>query len=87
MREAETGRTVQLLDLLTTFFANEAHWTRGRYHDGWERRCLVGAVMHLSGKHRLPREPVMRVLQDALPRRGSVSGVSGVLSSMARKAV
>ena len=30
MPEAETGKAVQLLDLMLDFFADDAHWTRGR---------------------------------------------------------
>jgi hypothetical protein len=30
------------------------HWTRGSYGDGNGGHCLVGALLHLSRKHRLP---------------------------------
>ena len=41
------------------------HGTRGRYGDGHDRRCLVGAVLYLGRQHRLPRGPVMSLLEDA----------------------
>ena len=69
MSEVETGKAVQLLDLTLEFFADDTHWARGRYDDGHGRRCLVGAVLHLARKHRLASEPVMSLLEDALPRR------------------
>ena len=69
MPDVETGEAVQLLDLMLEFFADDAHWTRGRYHDGQGRRCLIGAVLHLSRKHHLPAEPVMALLHDAMPQR------------------
>lgn len=72
MSEVETGKAVQLLDLVAEFFADDAQWIRGRYHDGAGRRCLVGAVLYLSGKHRLPSEPVLSLLEDAVPQRGLV---------------
>src|SRR5437762_2461353 len=51
-------------------FADDGHWTRGRYDDGNGGRCLVGALLHLSRKHRLPRAPAIALLQDAMPRPG-----------------
>jgi hypothetical protein len=33
MRDPETGKAVQVLDLLLDYFGEEgAHWTSGRYH-------------------------------------------------------
>jgi hypothetical protein len=32
--------------------------------------CLVGALLHLSRKHRLPTAPAIALLQDAMPRPG-----------------
>ena len=64
-----TGKAVQVLDLMLEFFADDNHWTRGRYHDGDGRQCLVGAVLHFSAKHGLPRAPVIALLETALPRR------------------
>ena len=74
MTEAETGNTVQFLDLLLEFFADGAHWTRGRYHDGHGRHCLVGAIDHLCREHRIPSGKALFYLQEALPprRRGLV---------------
>jgi hypothetical protein len=70
MPEAEIGKTVQLLDLMLDFFADDAHWTRGCYDDGQGGHCLVGALLRLSRKHRLPAAPVIALLQDAMPRPG-----------------
>jgi hypothetical protein len=33
MPEAEVAKAVQLLDLMLEFFADDGHWTRGRYDD------------------------------------------------------
>ena len=70
MPEAEIAKAVQLLDLMLEFFADDGHWTRGRYDDGNGGHCLVGALMHLSREHRLPRAPAVALLQDAMPRPG-----------------
>jgi hypothetical protein len=70
MPEAKIAQTVQLLDLMLDHFADDGHWTRGRYDDGNGGHCLVGALLHLSRKHRLPRAPAIALLQDAMPRPG-----------------
>jgi hypothetical protein len=70
MPEPQIAQTVQLLDLMLGHFADDGHWTRGRYHDGNGGHCLVGALLHLSRKHRLPRAPAIALLQDAMPRPG-----------------
>ena len=70
MPEAEIAKAVQLLDLMLEFFADDGHWTRGSYDDGNGGHCLVGALLHLSRKHRLPMAPVIALLQDAMPRPG-----------------
>src|ERR1700739_192629 len=70
MREAEIAKAVQLLDLMLEFFADDHHWTRGGYDDGNGGHCLVGALLHLSRKHRLPTAPAIALLQDAMPRPG-----------------
>ena len=70
MHETEIARAVQLLDLMLEFFADDAHWTRGGYEDGNGGHCLVGALLHLSRKHRLPTAPAIALLQDAMPRPG-----------------
>jgi len=70
MPKAEIGQAVQLLDLMLEFFADDGHWTRGCYDDGDGGHCLVGALLHLSRKHRLPVAPVIALLQDAMPRPG-----------------
>jgi hypothetical protein len=70
MPEAEIAKAVQLLDLMLEHFADDGDWTRGRYDDGNGGHCLVGALLHLSRKHRLPRAPAIALLQDAMPRPG-----------------
>jgi hypothetical protein len=69
MPETRTSKPVQLLDLLLDFFADDARWIQGDYRDAGGRRCLVGAVMHFSAKHRLPKTPVLSLLEAALPER------------------
>lgn len=70
MPEAEIAKAVRLLDLMLEFFTDEDHWTRGYYDDGNGGHCLVGALLHLGRKHRLPTAPVIALLQDAMPRPG-----------------
>ena len=70
MPEAQIVQAVQLLDLMLDHFADDGHWTRGRYDDGNGGLCLVGALLHLSRKHRLPTKPAIALLQDAMPRPG-----------------
>src|SRR6202035_4500759 len=70
MPEAEIARAVQLLDLMLDFFAYDGRWTRGSYDDGNGGHCLVGALLHLGRKHRLPTAPAIVLLQDAMPRPG-----------------
>jgi hypothetical protein len=70
MPEAEVAKAVQLLDLMLEFFADDRHWTRGRYDDGNGGHRLVGALLHLSRKHRLLAAPVIALLQDAMPGPG-----------------
>src|SRR5262252_4463569 len=70
MRKTEIAKAVQLLDLVLEFFADAGYWTRGGYDDGNGGRCLVGALLHLSRKHRLPTAPAIALLQDAMPRPG-----------------
>jgi hypothetical protein len=70
MPEAQTAQAVQLLDLMLQHFADDGRWTRGCYDDGNGGHCLVGALLHLSRTHRLPRAPAIALLQDAMPRPG-----------------
>src|SRR3954453_7847321 len=70
MHETEIGKAVQLLDLMLEFFADDGHGARGCYDDGNGGHCLVGALLHLSRKHRLPAAPAIALLQDAMPRPG-----------------
>src|SRR5262252_2329541 len=64
-----SSKTLQVLDHILELFADDDHSARGRYHDPHGRHCLVGAVLHFSAKHALPRGPVMSLLEAALPRR------------------
>jgi hypothetical protein len=70
MPEPHIAQALQLLDLMLEHFADDGHWTRGRYDDGNGGHCLVGALLLLSRKHRLPRAPAIALLQDAMPRPG-----------------
>jgi len=70
MLEAQIAQGVQLLDLMLEYFTDDGQWARGRYDDGNGGHCLVGALLHLSREHRLPRAPAMVLLQDAMPRPG-----------------
>jgi len=70
MPQADIDKAVQLLDLMLEFFADDGHWTRGSYDDGKGGHCLVGALLHLGRKHRLPTAPAIALLQDAMPRPG-----------------
>jgi hypothetical protein len=70
MPETQIAQAVQLLDLMLDHFADDRSWTRGHYDDGNGGRCLVGALLHLSRKHGLPRAPAIALLQDAMPRPG-----------------
>ena len=70
MPEAQIAQTVQLLDLMLEHFADDGCWTRGRYDDGNGGHCLVGALLHLSSKDRLPKALAITLLQDAIPRPG-----------------
>src|SRR5438445_9548470 len=70
MAEPQIAQAVQLLDLMLEHFADDGHWTRGSYDDGNGGHCLVGALLHLSRKHRLPAMPTITLLQDAMPRPG-----------------
>src|SRR5271168_4668847 len=70
MAEAELTNSVRLLDLMFEFFADDGRWTRGCYDDGNGRHCLVGALLHLGRKHRLPTAPTIALLQDAMPPPG-----------------
>ena len=70
MPQLDTAKAVQLLDLMLEFFADDGYWTRGSYDDGKGGHRLVGALLHLGRKHRLPTTPAIALLQDAMPRPG-----------------
>jgi hypothetical protein len=44
MPESQIAQAVLLLDLMLEHFADDGHWTRGRYDDGNGGHCLVGAL-------------------------------------------
>ncbi|HJU19469.1 MAG TPA: hypothetical protein VJ770_23690 [Stellaceae bacterium] len=69
MSAVDMNETVQLFDLLLEFFADGAHWIRGRYRDDHGRHCLIAAVDALRRRHRLASEAAVDFLQQALPRR------------------
>ena len=79
MPEAETGKAVQVLDLLLEYYGEQGErWTRDRYDDGDGRRCLVGALSYLRGKHRVPSESAECFLHEAMKqgrphRRGGLA--------------
>jgi hypothetical protein len=77
MPEAETAKAVELLDLLLEFFADGTHWTRGCYHDGHGRRCLVGAVDYLRCEHHIPSEEGAVFLQELDGSGQAASSASG----------
>ena len=62
---------VQMLDLALEFFADDARWMRGHYHDGGDRRCLIGALDHLQRNHHIPHAGAVYFLRQALPSRQS----------------
>ena len=62
MPEAKIAQAVELLDLMLQHFADDGNWTRSRYDDGNGVQCLVGALLDLSRKHRLPRAPAIALL-------------------------
>jgi hypothetical protein len=71
MPQAETGKAVQVLDLLLEYFGEQGErWTRDRYDDGDGRRCLVGALSYLRGQHRIPSESAECFLHEAM-KQGS----------------
>jgi hypothetical protein len=70
MPEADIANSVQLLDLMLEFFAEDGRWTRGCYDDGNGGHCLVGALLRLGRRHHLPTAPAIALLQDAMPRPG-----------------
>ena len=65
-----TSTSLQMLDLLLEFFADDARWMQGHYHDG-ARHCLIGALDHLQRNHHIPYAGAVYFLQQALPSRQS----------------
>lgn len=63
------NEAVQMLDLLLDFFADGAHWTRGRFDDGQGGRCLIGALGYLQRKHHVASSGAAYFLKEAMPRR------------------
>jgi hypothetical protein len=68
MPQAQIAQGVQPLDLMLEYFSDAGDWARGHYDDGNGGHCLVGALLHLSRKHHLPRAPAIALLQDARGR-------------------
>ena len=66
MRDAEIAKTVQLLDLMLEHFANDAHWTRGRYDDGngghWLVRALLCPKRRVADMMRIFSQPFSRLV-------------------------
>ena len=89
MPEAETGRAVEVLDLLLEYFGEHGErWTRGDYHDGHGRRCLVGALKFLCCKYCVPSESAESFLHQAIKhglahRRGGLAYFNDLCRSFA----
>ena len=64
MPEVEIAKAVQLLDLMLEFFADDGHWTRGRYDDG-NGGTALSALCCISAA-----SIACALLQDAMPRPG-----------------
>jgi ABC-type nitrate/sulfonate/bicarbonate transport system ATPase subunit len=60
-------------DTVLEFFAADGHWTRGRYDDGKGGHCLVGALLYLGRKHRLPTAPAIAAAFASFPARQAVA--------------
>jgi len=71
MHQHDQALAVQMLDLLLEFFADDACWMQGHYHDGDRRRCLMGALDHLQRNHHISYAGAVYFLQQALPSRQS----------------
>jgi hypothetical protein len=69
MAEDIAGKTVQVLESMLNYFANERHWVKNNYRDGGDGHRLVDAAMHFSAKLGLPYNSVVSPLEAALPRR------------------
>jgi hypothetical protein len=69
MAEDIAAKSVQVLDLMLSFFADERYWLRRNFRGSDGRHCLVDAVTHFSIKLGLPKTPLMSLLQEALPQR------------------
>jgi hypothetical protein len=69
MTQDTAGKTLQVLDRMLEFFAEDGHWLKGAYDDRHGRRCLVGAAMYFSAVHGLCYVPVLSLLSAALPKR------------------
>lgn len=65
----DPNEAVQMLDLLLDFFADGAHWARGRFDDGQGGRCLIGALGYLQRKHHVASSGAAHFLKEAMPGR------------------
>ena len=55
MGEEITGKSLQVLDLMLEFFADDDHWLRGLYHDGRGRAALSAQSVISQPTVGLPR--------------------------------
>ena len=67
MRAIDTTEAVQMLDLLSEYFADGRHWTRGRFYSHG-RHCVVGALNYLRREHRVASGAARYFLEEAIPR-------------------
>jgi hypothetical protein len=76
----QAADALRALDELLTYFADGKHWTRGRFYrnyDGRERRCLVGALDHLSSPRIIDAVAARVYLHRALNRKGDDASLIG----------
>ena len=71
MQQHNHTLAVRMLDLLLEFFADDARWMRGHYHDGDDRHCLMGVLHHMQRNHHISYAGAVYFLQQALPSRQS----------------
>jgi hypothetical protein len=49
-QKAKSRKGCSCSTLMLEYFADDGHWTRGRYDDGNGGHCLVGALLHFEVK-------------------------------------
>jgi len=94
MRAIDTTEAVQMLDLLSEYFADGRHWTRGRFYSHG-RHCLVGALNYLRREHRVAsgaakaraarEERASRIAQEIRRIEPEVKTVERTLADVAQK--